>query len=116
VDAELLRIAHEKIGDAVVVHADGEIDILTAPLLREQLQKAYPAASPPQIVVADLTGVRFLGSAGLSVLLEADRTCRARSTPLRVVAPSPATIRPLRVTGIDRVLDVVESMSGIGDH
>lgn len=105
-----LQVADERIGDAVVVHATGEIDVLTAPILLEHLERICPGARPPQVVVADLTAVRFLGSAGMSVLLEVDKLCRAQRTPLRVVAPSPETIRPLRVTGIDRVLDVVASL------
>jgi anti-sigma B factor antagonist len=113
VSSPLLGIAHETIGDAIVVHVSGEIDMITAPEVQEHLEKACARANPPQIVVADLTGVRFIGSSGLSVLLEVDKRCRGQHTPLRVVVTTPATVHPLQVTGLDRVLGVVGSLDSV---
>jgi anti-sigma B factor antagonist len=112
VQAPMLDIAHEMIGDATVVRAAGEIDLITAPEFLAQLKKACRRATPPDPVVADLTAVSFIGSAGLSVLLEIDERCRTRRTPLRVVAIAPGAVRPLRVTGLDQVLHVVDSLDG----
>lgn len=109
----LLRIAHETIGPAVVVHITGEIDLLTAPEVHESLERACGQAKPPDVVVADLTGVTFMGSAAMSVLLEINKQCRDQRTPLRVVAAKPVTVRPLQATGLDRVLDVVGSLDSV---
>ncbi|HEV2779984.1 MAG TPA: anti-sigma factor antagonist [Actinophytocola sp.] len=109
----LLDLAQEMVGDAVVVRAAGEIDLVSAPEFRSHLERACAHATPPEHVVADLTGVSFLGSAGLSVLLDIDERCRNRHTPLRVVATSPGTVRPLQVTGLDRVLNVVASLTEV---
>lgn len=113
VSSPLLRIAHETIGEAVVVHVTGEIDMITAPEVHEHLEKACARANPPEFVVADLTDVTFIGSSGLSVLLEVDKRCRNQSTPLRVVVTTQATIQPLQVTGLDRVLGVVGSLDSV---
>lgn len=105
-----LAIEHETVPGAMVVHAAGEIDLMTAPDLQTQLEKVCERANPPDSVVADLTAVSFLGSAGLSVLLDIDEQCRARRVVLRIVATRPNTVRPLTVTGLDRVLQVVDSL------
>jgi anti-sigma B factor antagonist len=111
VDSPSLRITHKRIGDAFVVHAEGDVDLLGAPDLQQQLERAYRRARPPQVVVADLTEVRFLGSAGISVLLDVGLRCQQQDTPLSVVASRPATLEPLRVTGVNQVLLVVESLA-----
>jgi len=113
VSSPLLRIAHETIGEAVVVHVVGEIDMVTAPEVQEHLEKACARANPPEVVVADLTDVTFIGSSGLSVLLEIDKRCRSQRTPLRVVVTKQATIQPLQVTGLDRVLLVAASLDSV---
>ncbi|MGH3885170.1 MAG: STAS domain-containing protein, partial [Pseudonocardiaceae bacterium] len=51
--------------DTRVVTVVGEVDALTAPELAAFLTTQLAAA---RVVVVDLDGVRFLGSAGLSVL------------------------------------------------
>jgi anti-sigma B factor antagonist len=111
VDSPSLRITHERIGDAFVVRADGDVDFIGAPALRQHLERAYRQARPPQVVVADLTEVRFFGSAGISVLLDVGMRCQEQDTPLSVVASRPVTLEPLRVTGVDQVLLVVESLA-----
>jgi anti-sigma B factor antagonist len=110
VEAPLLAIEHETVPGAMVVHAAGEIDLVTAPDLRAHLEKVCDRAAPPDSVIADLTGVSFLGSAGLSVLLDIDEKCRARQVALRIVATRPGTVRPLQVPGLDRVPQVVGSL------
>lgn len=109
----LLRIVHETIGQAIVVHLVGEIDMVTAPDAQEHLEKACARAKPADVVVADLTGVTFIGSSGLSVLLEVDKRCRGLRVQLRVVAPTLATRQPLQVTGLDRVLGVAGSLDSV---
>jgi anti-sigma B factor antagonist len=96
-----------------VVHVTGEIDMVTAPELQDGLEYACDLAHPPDIVVADLTGVRFMGSAAMSVLLEVDQRCRDQLTPLNVVVSTPVTTRPLRVTGLDHVLRLVGSLDSV---
>jgi anti-sigma B factor antagonist len=112
VSAPLLDMAHEVVPTAVIVRATGEIDMATAPEFLAQLREACELARSGQNVVVDLTGVSFFGSAGLSVLLQIHERCDALSTPLRVVASSHVVIRTLRVTAMDRVLRLVDSLDG----
>ncbi|MDQ3825174.1 MAG: STAS domain-containing protein, partial [Actinomycetota bacterium] len=69
--------------DVVVIVAVGEIDSVTAPKLSATLHRELEHA-PPAIVL-DLTGVSFLGVAGLHVLDCALARAETLSVPLNVV-------------------------------
>lgn len=99
--------AHEQDG-AVVLEVSGEIDMLTAPRLREAVWSALDGR--PGVVVVDLLEVTFLGSSGLAVLVEAQQRAVER-TALRIVATGAATMRPLQITGLDRHVSVFATRS-----
>jgi stage II sporulation protein AA (anti-sigma F factor antagonist) len=71
----------------VVIAIDGEIDIANARAIEATLLGVEAAGV--QDVVLDLTGVEFLASAGLRVILDADERARARGRRLTLLA-SPA--------------------------
>ncbi|HET9124680.1 MAG TPA: STAS domain-containing protein [Solirubrobacteraceae bacterium] len=56
---------------AVTVFARGEIDVLTAPALDQDLRGAHSDAT--EAVVLDLEGVTFMDSAGIHLLLDAQQ-------------------------------------------
>ncbi|MGH3585407.1 MAG: STAS domain-containing protein, partial [Pseudonocardia sp.] len=66
--------------DARVMHVVGEIDTLTAPVLRSRLDEQVAAVS---LLVLDLSDVTFLGSAGLAVLVAAKDDADRRRHTLR---------------------------------
>jgi anti-anti-sigma factor len=106
VGSNLLWIDRTVDNHAVLVRAVGEIDVVTAPLLTEQLRLAEAVVVPPAAVTLDLTGVTFFGSAGLSVLLEHRAKCEELGSELRIVAGR-LIERVLAVTGLAEVLPVV---------
>ena len=83
---------------AVTVSVAGEMDTFTAPTLRSALDVELER-QPPELVL-DLRGVRFLGSAGLAVLVETKKSAGARDTVLRLIATTRPVTRPLQVTGL----------------
>lgn len=95
---ELLSIDSYRCGEAVVVIAAGEIDMLTATRLQETL--IAHLSSRPETLVVDLEQVSFLGSMGLTALALTERVAREQNVDLRVVATSRATLRPLEITGM----------------
>ena len=101
-----LTVAVHHRGDAVVVEAAGEVDILTAGHLQESLAAA--AAARPPVLVIDLLAVTFLGSSGLAVLLETQQLA-GDHTQLRVVATQPVVLRPLHVTGLTGLFVLCDS-------
>jgi anti-sigma B factor antagonist len=85
-----------------VISASGEIDLVSVHEFRDELRGALERGP----VVVDLHGVEFCDSAGLRTLVEAHRHAEARSTALRIAAPSAAVTRILELSGADTVLAV----------
>lgn len=94
--------------NALVVHVVGEIDTLTAPVLRAQLDEHLPV-SP--LLVLDLSQVTFLGSAGLAVLVAAKDEADRRGHRLRLVPGSRIVTRALEATGLLTLFDVADGVT-----
>ncbi|HEX6402213.1 MAG TPA: STAS domain-containing protein [Pseudonocardiaceae bacterium] len=93
--------------DACVVTVTGEIDVVTAPDLADCLT-AQLAGS--QVVVVDLDGVRFLGSAGVAALFEANELATRRDRDLQLVSHSRTANLALQVTGLSTCFTFAESV------
>lgn len=95
----------ERFGAAVVLTVSGELDITTTPALRAALDRAI--ASRPDTLVLDLTGVSFMDSVALAVVLQANRSMGdSRRLPIVVDTRSYARLI-LDATGLSGRLDVV---------
>ena len=103
----LLRVHPEKRGDAIVVHVAGELDLATAPTLDRLLIESETALR----LVLDLTGVTFMASAGLALLMKHEERSRAAGREMRVVATGSAVLRPIDLTGIAAVVTVVNTLA-----
>jgi anti-sigma B factor antagonist len=90
----------------VTVTVVGEVDTFTAPVLRASLDTQLE--QQPKALVIDLCGVQFLGSAGLAVLVETQKSARSRDVALRLVANTRAVTRPLEVTGLIDLFTIAE--------
>jgi anti-sigma B factor antagonist len=97
----------EKRDGAVIVELVGELDLYNAHLLREQLFAAAKEA-PERLIVA-LSGVTFIDSTGLGVLIEA-RTILANRRAFLLVGPGLETKRALEISGLDRHFAVYDSL------
>jgi anti-sigma B factor antagonist len=87
-----------------VVRLAGDLDLLTTPLLRHQLEAQLRIRSS---VVVDLDDVTFVGTHGLDALVEICREARAGGVELVVTAADgPAVARPLGLIDADGVLPV----------
>ncbi|MGH3721556.1 MAG: anti-sigma factor antagonist [Pseudonocardiaceae bacterium] len=82
---------------ARVVTVVGEIDTTAALELAAFLTAQLVAA---QVVVVNLDGVQFLGSAGLRVLFEANELATREDRDLRLVCNSQTADWALQVTGL----------------
>ncbi|SDM41990.1 STAS domain-containing protein [Allokutzneria albata] len=101
-----LEISRGRIGDAAVLTIGGEIDLDTAPLLHEAA-----SACLDEVCVVDLTDVTFLGSAGLTALVNVTERAKERQASLRIVVDAnQPVIRPIEITGLDRELALFHSV------
>lgn len=95
-------------GEATVVAVAGELDALSAPQLDAHLEALE--LEHPALVVADLTGVEFLDSTGLGVLIKTLTHLRENGGELVLVATSPRVVKVLTITGMDQVMTVADSV------
>lgn len=112
VEANLLLQSEER-GDWTVVEVRGEVDLYTAPRLKERLVELIGGGRVRLAV--DLDGVEFLDSTGLGILIGALKRCREADGVLALVAPRDPVLKVLGITGLDRVFpihDTVERATG----
>jgi anti-sigma B factor antagonist len=93
-------------GGARVLHVVGEVDTLTAPVLRTRLDEHLAEV---ELLVLDLTDVTFLGSAGLAVLVAARDDADRFGHRLRLVPGSRIVVRALEATGLLNLFDLADS-------
>jgi anti-anti-sigma factor len=110
---QLLDVAIDEGDAALVVAVQGELDALTAPRLTAALNDAF-ARLAGRILVLDLTHVRFLGSAGLHVLLDSDRSAAGmpgHQAMRVVVGRNRPVVLPIEIVGLDHVLAIYASVN-----
>jgi anti-sigma B factor antagonist len=91
-------------GDHTVLEVRGELDLHSATQLRDRLLKVVAAGQ--QSVVVDLTGLSFLDSTGLGVLVTARNQAQQAGAGLRLVCTSDRMLKLFRITGLDAVFEI----------
>lgn len=94
--------------DVAVVRLRGEADLHTAPILSDALDEAIQTGAGSMVV--DMTGVTFVDSMMLGVLLGATRRTRPRGMEMRIVVDDPHVRRIFELTLLDRVLQLYPSL------
>ena len=84
-----------------VLAVGGEVDVATAPRLREQLISLVNQGS--HRIVVDLTAVDFLDSTGLGVLVGALKRVRTHDGDLSLVCDEPRILKVFEITGLTKV-------------
>jgi anti-sigma B factor antagonist len=85
---------------AHVVVLSGELDSANAATLKERLTSIPP--QPAQRLIFDLTGLRFMDSAGIAVLIGA----MANASGVSLRNPSPIIRRVLEASGLSSVFSI----------
>lgn len=94
--------------DCALIRVGGEIDVYTAPTLREALLEL--SSRGVLHVIIDLRDVAFLDSTGLGAIVGGHKRLRTNDGSL-VLASSPDRIaRLFRITGLDRAFSLFDSV------
>jgi anti-sigma B factor antagonist len=98
-----LELSHQILltGQAVAA-LGGELDIATADTAVSYLTQLIDRHHGP--VIADLAALRFCDARGLNALLRVARRAEQGGHTFRVASPSPALVKLLRITALDRKL------------
>jgi anti-sigma B factor antagonist len=99
-------------GSTPVIAVSGEIDVATAPQLRECLHRVVAAGN--STVIVDLLGVTFLDSTALGVLVGALKRCREQGGDLHVVIADPRIVKIFEITGLTNVFTIADSLQAAG--
>ena len=84
-----------------IIYVQGEIDIATAGRLRDAIE---PHMGPRQTMTLDFSGVDFVDSSCIRVLVQARGALTADGGSLVLRNPSPRTHRLLTLSGIEFIL------------
>jgi anti-sigma B factor antagonist len=102
-----LELETDKRGDRSVVTLRGEIDVYTAPRLRQALIDLVEGGAT-QIVV-DMSSVDFLDSTGLGVLVGGLKRVKSNDGELRLVVTQDRIMKIFDITGLAKVFPIYAS-------
>lgn len=104
---EHLRVDVRLGPDRVVLGLHGELDLLAAPLLEQEIEKAE--ADSPAIVVLDLQDLQFVDSAGLRVILAAHERSRQQGKEFALTPGTEQVQRLFTIAGVNEHLRIIGS-------
>ena len=103
-----LTLNTRKQADFTVLEVGGEVDLYTAPTLRDRVADLLEAGERQLIV--DLGGVEFLDSTGLGVLVAGLNRSREVGGHFALVCPQERVLKLFRITGLDEVFTVHDTV------
>ncbi|MBW3602435.1 MAG: STAS domain-containing protein [Actinobacteria bacterium] len=103
-----LSLNHRDEGAATVLEVAGEVDVYTAPKLRERLIELVQDGR--HHIVVDMTKVEFLDSTGLGVLVGGLKRVRSHDGSLRLVCDKERILKIFRITGLTKVFPIHDSL------
>ena len=103
-----LKLGHYNKDGIEVVDVGGEIDIYTAPRLRELLIDLVSKGSYQLVVNMD--EVEFVDSTGLGVLVGGLKRVRAHDGSLDLVCTRERILRIFRITGLTKVFGIHQTV------
>lgn len=104
-----LTLVTREIDGKTVVAVGGEIDVYTAPKLRDKITELVGAGVYDLVI--DLADVEFLDSTGLGVLVGGLKKVRAHDGSLALVCNQDRLLKIFRITGLAKVFTIHEDQS-----
>jgi anti-anti-sigma factor len=94
----------------LVVTASGELDVWSAAMLDEELDRTQERAGSSSLIV-DLTSVPLVDSVVLGVLVRHAKQLRAAGGELMLVTDDPRTVRVIDITGLGHLFVMARSLA-----
>src|ERR1700727_226775 len=95
-------------GQETLVSLSGELDLSSAPALRELLAGAFEDDGPRRIVL-DLSDLIYLDSTGLSIFVSAHKRASASGVEFCLANPNPSVARLFKITALDHFFTIVDA-------
>ena len=91
-----------------VLAVTGEVDVYTAPRLRERLVELVTEGK--RKIVVNLEGVDFLDSTGLGVLVGGLKRLRSNDGDMSLVSTQPRILKVFEITGLTKVFAIHDTV------
>jgi anti-sigma B factor antagonist len=104
-----LTLATEEVEGATIIAVGGEIDVYTAPRLRDKITELV--ADGVYSLIIDMEGVEFLDSTGLGVLVGGLKKVRAHDGSLQLICTQERLLKIFRITGLAKVFTIHDSVA-----
>jgi anti-sigma B factor antagonist len=95
-------------GASTVITLAGDIDLHTAPRLREVLSER---ARKPDVIVVDLTAVKFLDSSGVGAFVGAAPLILEAGGAFRLACPPPRVQKVFRISRLAEVIPIYDDVA-----
>ncbi|CAN5591666.1 anti-sigma factor antagonist BldG [soil metagenome] len=103
-----LSLDHRSEGDRTILEVGGEVDVYTAPKLRERLVELVGEGHYK--IIVDMTKVEFLDSTGLGVLVGGLKRVRSHDGTLALVCNQERILKIFRITGLTKVFPMFDTL------
>lgn len=97
--------------DYTMLTVTGEVDVYTAPLLRQKIIDLIDSSKPRLIV--NLEPVEFLDSTGLGVLVAALNRARRQDSDVELICSQARILRVFEITGLTKVFTIHPSLDAV---
>lgn len=104
-----LTLTTRDAGGKTIVAVAGEIDVYTAPKLRDKITELV--ADGVYDIVIDMEEVEFLDSTGLGVLVGGLKKVRAHDGSMRLICNQERLLKIFRITGLAKVFAIHSSQA-----
>lgn len=102
--------------EPAVMLVDGEVDLATAPQLRQAILDLLDADPPPQSIRLDLSNVPLVDSSGIEVLVRGHKRATQLGVSFAVRRPQQMVRQVLRISGVLHLLTEHEQPPGGSDE
>jgi anti-sigma B factor antagonist len=103
-----IKVETRSVGDWTVIDVEGEVDVFTAPKLREAIIGLL--GDGKERLIVNLENVAFMDSTGLGVLVGGLKRVKERNGDLAIAGAQGTVLRVLNVTGLNAVFPMKESV------
>ncbi len=102
------QVVFEEKGDTLVVRVCGEVDHHSAVSVRTGIDERITASRPGRVLL-ELSGVDFMDSSGLGLIMGRYALVQKQKGSFAVLDPSPAVLKIIRLAGMERMITILKT-------
>jgi len=103
-----LDVSSREAGDYIVFEVRGEVDLYSAPKLKQAVYNVIDSGSTK--LVLDLDALEFMDSTGLGILVASLKRLTTEGGQLKLVCNRDNILKIFKITGLDKVFDIYETV------